>query len=107
MASFQMEGGDPKIVGALATLVLLGGGGAYLYATGGLSQFTAGGIRQSVAEEQAEQYNDVVRSGSAVDRCVKAGIVAEAYLQAGDSARFDQWKATQQADCAAAGVPTP
>lgn len=107
MASFQLEGGDPKIVGALATVALLVGGGVYLYATGGLRWLTAGGIRQNVAEEQAQQYSDVVRSGTPMDRCVKASLVAEAYLQAGQSARYDQWKATEQADCEAAGLRTP
>ena len=106
MASFEMEGGDPKIVGAVATVALLIGGGVYLYFSGAFASFTAGGIRQQVAQEQAQQYADVVRSGTPVDRCVKAGIVAEAYLQANDSAKYDQWKATQKADCDAAGVPT-
>lgn len=104
MASFQLEGGDPKIVGALATVALLIGGGACLYATGGLRWLTMGGIQQNVAEEQAQQYTDVARSGTPIDRCAKAGLVAEAYLQAGESVKYDQWKAVEQADCEAAGM---
>jgi hypothetical protein len=104
MASFQLEGGDPKVASAVLTLALLLGGGVYLYATGDLRSLTMGGIQQTVAEDQAQQYSDVVRSGTAIDRCVKAGLVAEAYLQAGESASYDQWKAVEEADCKAAGV---
>ena len=107
MASFQMEGGDPKVVGIVTALALVLGSGYYLYVTGGLNSLTAGGIRRTVAEEQVEQYADVVRSGTPIERCVKAGLVAEAFLQAGESASYDEWKVVERFDCEAAGLQNP
>lgn len=62
-------------------------------------------IERQVAGDMIEQYNIAARNGTAVDRCVHAGIVAAAFLQANDEANYARWKSREEADCAAAGVP--
>ena len=63
------------------------------------------GIKTDVASDFERQYNEVKVHGSKVDVCVRAGLVAEGYLQAGDTDNYGKWKAIEKADCAAAGVP--
>ncbi len=72
-----------------------------------LYYFFGGGVENKVATDAVDQYNIAARNGSAMDRCVQAGIVAAAYLQAKDEAKYSQWKETEKADCEAAGVPEP
>lgn len=66
---------------------------------------TLNDINQKVASDAVTQYNIAKRSGTPMDACVQAGLVAAAYLQAQDESSYRQWKATQSSDCAAAGVP--
>jgi uncharacterized lipoprotein NlpE involved in copper resistance len=61
-------------------------------------------INSKVVSDVIEQYQITVSSGTAIDRCVHAGLVAAAQLQAKDQAKYSQWKATESADCAAAGI---
>ena len=72
-------------------------------------QMTASGqmnqIEAQVATDVENQYRIAKSSGTAIDACVHAGIVAAAYLQAEDQAKYTAWKATEKADCAAAGLP--
>jgi hypothetical protein len=75
---------------------------------GGLEQQAANGmddIYAKVANDAVDQYRITTRSGSAMDRCVHAGLVAAAFLQAKDDASYAHWKQTETADCAAAGLP--
>lgn len=65
---------------------------------------TMDAIEQQVAMDAADQYAVVARFGSGTDRCVHAGLVAAAYVQAGNAAAYDRWKATERADCAAIGL---
>lgn len=58
-----------------------------------------------VIDDFEKQYEIVSRSGSAMERCVQAGLVAGAYLQAKDEASYVKWKEKEKADCAAAGMP--
>lgn len=58
-----------------------------------------------VAKNFEEQYNQVVAHGTPVDRCVRAGLVAEGYLQAGDNDNFAKWVDIKSKDCKAAGLP--
>jgi hypothetical protein len=67
--------------------------------------FFGGGLENQVADDAIKQYQIAKRDGSASDACVHAGIVADAYLQAKDEADYQQWKATENSDCALAGVP--
>jgi hypothetical protein len=61
--------------------------------------------RTRVAGDFEQQYADAKLYGSAVDRCVRAGLVAEGYLQARDSDNYGKWKAIERTDCEAAGIP--
>lgn len=62
-------------------------------------------IQDKAAQDAEEQYRMVEKSGTKVDLCVRAGMVAEAYLQAKNPQKYDLWKTTQRADCLTAGVP--
>jgi hypothetical protein len=61
-------------------------------------------INKKVASDAVEQYEIAKRGGTAMDRCVQAGMVAAAYLQAKDEDNYTTWKATEGADCATAGI---
>lgn len=62
-------------------------------------------IYLKVAEDAEAQYDMVKVSGTAIDKCVQAGMVAAAWLQAQDSGKYDQWKDVEERACANAGVP--
>lgn len=62
-------------------------------------------IERQVAADAVKQYEIVQRNGSAIDRCVHAALVAEAYLQAHDEERYREWKKTERSDCSDAGMP--
>lgn len=61
-------------------------------------------IHTQVATDFATQYDIAKRNGSAMDACVAAGMVAAAVLQAKDEGGYQRWKATENADCARAGI---
>ena len=61
-------------------------------------------IYGKVANDAVQQYTITVQSGGPIDRCVQAGFVAAAYLQAQDQANYANWKAIEANDCAAAGI---
>jgi hypothetical protein len=67
--------------------------------------FYGGGIQDSVANEALEQYDIAKRSGTAMDRCVHAGIVRAAYLQAHDEDNYKKWLSIERTDCSLAGIP--
>jgi hypothetical protein len=63
-------------------------------------------IELQVATDAVEQYTIVVQGGgSAMDRCVQAGMVAAAFLQANAANRYEEWKERERTDCGAAGLP--
>lgn len=62
-------------------------------------------IHNKVATDAVAQYDIAKRQGDKMQTCVQAGFVAAAYLQAKDETNYTQWKATEKADCTAAGVP--
>jgi hypothetical protein len=70
------------------------------------SDYLGGDIYQQVADDAIKQYEMVKRSGSAIDAYVRASLVAEAYLQAGDEANYSKWKAIERKEAARAGMPT-
>ena len=98
-----------KTSGASAVLaVVVFGGLAWFYFGGGLEQQTANrmdDIYKKVASDAVDQYNITKRNGTAIDTCVHAGLVSAAYLQGKDEANYKIWKATEAADCKAAGMP--
>ncbi|HQN47581.1 MAG TPA: hypothetical protein PK034_11095 [Rugosibacter sp.] len=69
-------------------------------------------IRREQIKKREEFFSDVVRqyeitkrNGSAIDICIRAGAVAEIYLQAKDEPNYKKWIITAKADCEKAGIP--
>lgn len=62
-------------------------------------------IYKQVADDAVAQYQITKQSGNPIDQCVHAGLVAAAFLQAQDQGNYARWKAIENVDCAAAGVP--
>lgn len=60
---------------------------------------------KNMIDDLVKQYEIVARSGSAMERCVQASLVATAYLQNKDEARYVEWKEKERSDCAEAGMP--
>jgi hypothetical protein len=58
-----------------------------------------------VARDMVAQYQIAARSGTAMDRCVQAGMVTAGFLQAKDEKNYSEWKTVQHRDCKAAGLP--
>ncbi len=101
---------DTRRVNPVAALVGLGVlvVMVWYYIGGGLENQAARDlqkIQDKVAADAVTQYEIAKRNGSQIDACVQAGMVAAAYLQAKDEAHYQQWKQTEKADCAKAGVP--
>ena len=62
-------------------------------------------IELQVATDAVEQYTIVAQGGgTAMDRCVQAGMVAAAFLQANVAGRYQDWKERERSDCKAAGL---
>jgi hypothetical protein len=94
---------NANIIWVLAALAF----GWYFYG-GGLEKQAAQGlkdIQNQVASDSVEQYGIAARSGSDMDRCVQAGLVTAAFLQAKDEINYAKWKDIESNDCNAAGVP--
>jgi hypothetical protein len=106
-ADKSTEGKSKNTVGSVVGLLIIIGVVWYFWG-GGLQQQTSNSldnINQKVASDAVDQYNIAKRNGTKIDACVQAGLVTAAYLQAKDETSYQQWKAIQNADCAAAGVP--
>ena len=90
---------------AIVALVVIGLGIWWL-TTGMVQQanVTMGQIKNQVAEDAVAQYRIAANQGDRIQKCVQAGMVAAAYLQAQDSADYDRWKAVEKRDCRKAGV---
>lgn len=76
----------------------------------GMTETTPTGVykqnQEIVASDFERQYWDVVGAGgSLTDLCVRAGFVAEGYLQSGNQTKYTEWQDRRQRDCNAAGVP--
>lgn len=61
-------------------------------------------VKSKVAEDMISQYRIAKNSGTAMDAYVRAGLVAEAYLQANDEADYSYWKGIQKQDGEIAGI---
>ena len=68
--------------------------------------FLGGGLEGKVADDAVKEYEIAKRNGTKMDVCVQAGLVTAAYLQAKDEDKYREWKATEKADCTAAGLPS-
>lgn len=51
------------------------------------------------ARDFEKQYEIVKRNSSAIDACVHASLVAEAWLQANDESNYKKWKRIEEQDC--------
>ena len=56
-------------------------------------------IYDKVVDDAESQYQIARSSGSQVDICVQAGMVAAAYLQAQDQPGYSRWKMIEKRDC--------
>ncbi len=61
--------------------------------------FGYNGIEKQVANDAVKEYNMAVRSGSSVDICVHASLVAASYSQAHDDINYDKWKDIEREKC--------
>lgn len=61
-------------------------------------------VHDKVAADAAAQYNIASAQGDKIAKCVQAGFVAAAYLQAQDTQQYNTWKLTEAIDCDHAGV---
>jgi len=105
-----------KIFGGLAILFLIGlfsgeqksgassSGTASSNATSTKPVSFVQSIRNEVAQDAVAQYR-IAEAGSAIDRCVQAGIVAAAFLQAKNESKYIYWKTTEESECKQAGLP--
>lgn len=89
------------VVGLVLTVAILGGAGAW-----GVASLRWSAAR--LAADAEEQYQIQLDAGAGhVDLGVRAGLVAECYLQAQDREGYRRWKAVEQQHMRAAGVPIP
>lgn len=89
--------------GIVLSLLLLGYTTVSFWGTSVASSKTEGTSNMAV-EDQVSQYNIAVRAGTKMDRCVQAGFVASAYIQAKDQANYEEWQRIRHEDCSAAGL---
>lgn len=61
-------------------------------------------VTEQVTLDAINEYNIVKEHGSAMDAYVRAGLVAEAYLQSGDMEGYKKWKEIEKAEAKAAGL---
>ena len=67
--------------------------------------FVSGDVESGVAYDAIEQYKIAKHTGAAMDACVHAGIVREAFLKAEDETNYKKWKIAERTDCRIAGMP--
>ena len=56
-------------------------------------------INEKVIGDAEREYQIASRSGNDVDRCVHAGMVAAAYIQAHNQSGYQSWKMREEMDC--------
>ena len=87
--------------------VLIVGGILWFFFSGGLEKQAAKNMRRiqnQVAADSVAQYGIAHRNGTAMDRCVQAGMVTAAFLLAQDESNYQQWKTIEKNDCRSAGL---
>lgn len=97
----QVLAGIALALGAVAYFTL-GRDAEQKYVAAGMAD-----IHNQVATDAVAQYEIARRQGDPIQVCVQAGFVSASYLQAKDEARYVAAKATEKADCARAGMPSP
>ena len=61
-------------------------------------------INNKVAADAEAQYELADKHGTAIDKCVQAGLASAAYLQAQNEDKYRHWKAIEGLACVNAGV---
>jgi hypothetical protein len=56
-------------------------------------------INEKVVSDAEREYQIASSSGNNVDRCVHAGMVAAAHLQAHNQPSYQSWKMREEMDC--------
>jgi hypothetical protein len=56
-------------------------------------------VHSKVISDAEREYQMASSSGGNVDRCVQAGMVAAAYLQAHNQPSYQSWKMREEMDC--------
>lgn len=90
---------DKKKASSLSALIVLILFGGFLYYLFG------GGIEEQAAGDAIDQYNIVAEDNDFMQMCLRAGVVAEVYLQANNQTEYRKWKEIKKNDCASAGLP--
>lgn len=62
-------------------------------------------IYAKAAGDAVARYEISNRQGDPISKCVQAGLVAAAQLQAKNESEYGRWKTIEMTDCKAAGVP--
>src|SRR3954469_17206993 len=117
MENFKLDDGSKpsefsiKRVGIVLGLVLvIGGLWFYNMNMGNVTVQTASDfekdVYKKVSNDAVDQYNIAKRQGDPIQVCVQAGLVSAAYLQEKNESSYQQWKSTEKADCARAGMPS-
>lgn len=75
---------------------------SFLYLSSAGARVTPSANRS--VDDQVQQYNWAVKAGSQNDRCVQAGFVASAYIQAKDEPNYQAWSGIRNSECKAAGM---
>ncbi len=61
-------------------------------------------IHKEVAADSIEEYDLAKKHGDKMDVCLRAGMVAESFLQAHDEVEYQKWRGIERADCKRAGL---
>jgi hypothetical protein len=104
MTEEQAKKEPPAWFKAVVTVAVFGGG-YWFYRhslTTGMDD-----VHNQVAADAVARYEIAKRQGDPMQTCVQAGMVSAAFLQAKDEANYTRWKATEQTDCAQAGMARP
>ncbi len=97
---------EHNLASSILYLVLMAGG-VWFFFGGGLEKQAAKDlqkIQNQVATDSVAQYGIALRNGTAMDRCVQAGMVTAAFLQAQDKQNYQKWKTIEKSDCRSAGL---
>lgn len=87
--------------------IVVAGALAWYFFGGGLERRAANdlqGVYDQVASDAVKEFEIAVRNGTPMDKCVQAGLVTAAYLQAHDEENYRRWKQTEATACVAAGL---
>ncbi|MEM9806616.1 MAG: hypothetical protein AAF959_15185 [Cyanobacteria bacterium P01_D01_bin.56] len=106
--SFKLDTGTNAQTQSVVLGMLVLGSLAAFWLFGGLNWFSGrqlDSIQIQVAEDMEAQYRLMGSESTEIDKCVQAGVVAAAWLQAQDQVEYQNWKLIENGHCEAAGLP--